>query len=242
MANWKLRRVAFLAVSLAVGLMGGAFVANARESAEISDLKAKAAGGDVAAELALGHAYDSGHGVKADADEAAKWYETAATHGNAEAENSIGSMYLRGEGVGQDGVKACEWFAKSAAQSYASGIGNLGVCYDEGFGVPKDPAKAATLYEQAANAGDLQSMMNIGVDYWRGEGVERDLAKAYMWLDLVRFYTQASGANRRIKWRSRGALDVLVKEMNAEERIRGEALVKEWDKANRDKVQVSVLY
>lgn len=216
--------------------------ATAGDSAELRDLEVKAERGDATAQLFLARAYDSGHGVKANIVEAAKWYETAAQQGNAEAQNSIGSLYLSGEGVSKDPSKACDWFAKSAAQANVRGIGNLGTCYDFGFGVAKDQAKAATLYEQAANAGDIQSMLNIGVDYWRGEGVDKDLAKAYMWLDLVRFYTQTGGANRMLKWRARGAFDALSKGITADIKAQGKTLSHEWDKANRAKVQQLTAY
>ena len=171
------RYLTFIGVVLA--LAGALNNARAANSQEVQNLKIKAAAGDANAQLFLARAYDSGHGIRANIGEAAKWYEAAAQQGNAEAQNSIGSLYLSGEGVKKDPVSACEWFKKSAAQQNTRGIGNLGTCYDFGIGVEKDQVKAAQLYEQAADGGDLQSMLNIGVDYWRGEGVERNLAKAY---------------------------------------------------------------
>jgi TPR repeat protein len=161
------------------------------------------------AQLRLAAAYGSGRGVKPDIVEAAKWYEAAANQGNAEAQNNV------------------------------RGIGNLGICYDSGIGVAKDQSRAAQQYEEAANAGDLQSMLNIGVDYWHGEGVDKDLAKAYMWFDLVRLYTQAGDANRMLKWRARGALDALSRQITPQIQHVGEALSHAWDHANRDKVQRS---
>ena len=121
----------------------GARNVSAGDSQEIRELMAKAASGDAEAQLYLGRAYDSGHGVKTDIAQAAKWYEAAAEQGNAEAQNSIGSLYLAGEGVSKDPIKACEWFTKSAAQQNIRGIGNLGTCYDFGIGTEKDQAKAA---------------------------------------------------------------------------------------------------
>jgi TPR repeat protein len=235
----QLRR-ALLVSCAAWGLAGGLAAAN--ESQNVQNLRQRAEAGDSTAQLELARAFDGGRGVKASLTEAAKWYEAAARQGNAEAQNSIGSLYLSGEGVPKDAATACAWFAKSAAQSDARGIGNLGYCYDTGTGVPQDTAKAAALYEQAANAGDLQSMLNIGIDYWKGEGVAQDHAKAYMWLNLVRFYTQTGSANRSLKWRSRGELDALSKEIAPDVRAQGESLTLEWDKANRSKVQSAAAY
>jgi len=210
------------------------------DSASIQALKAKAISGDVDAQLSLARAYDFGNGVRSNLKEAAKWYEAAALQGNASAQNSIGSLYLNGDGVSKDPIKACDWFAKSAAQENVRGIGNWGYCFDFGIGVSKDRVKGAALYEKAAGAGDLQSMLNIGVDYWKGVGVERDLAKGYMWFDLVRFYTQTGSANRMLKWRARGALDAITKEISPDIKAQGESLSREWDKANRSKVQQSL--
>lgn len=211
-------------------------------SPEIQNLRVKAMAGDARAQLLLGSAYDTGHGVKADIHEAAKWYEAAARQGDSEAQNDIGSLYLFGEGVPQDGPTACEWFSKSAAQNNNHGKGNLAVCYDQGIGMPKDLARAAVLYIESAEAGNIQSMLNIGVDYWRGYGLPADPVKGYMWLDLARFYTQTGNVNRQLKWRIRGALDQLSREMPPKDVAKGEALARSWDKANRAKVQAAPKY
>lgn len=216
--------------------------ASASESKEFHEIRAKAIAGDAAAQYALAVGYDSGRGMKADIREAAKWYEAAAQQGHSDAQNSIGSLYLSGEGVSKDPPKACEWFGKSAAQKNVSGIANLAFCYDSGLGVEKDLAKAAGLYEESANAGNIQSMLNIGVDYWRGEGVDKDLVKGYMWLDLARFYTQTGDANRRLKYRVRGALDEISKEMSQDAIAQAQALSQQWDKDNRAKVQAAPKY
>jgi len=234
-------RIAYCLSALLISIFSTS-CAEMAPSPEIQDLRVKAIAGDAAAQEALASAYDSGRGVKPDVAEAAKWYAAAAAQGNSEAQNDIGSFYLGGEGVPRDGLKACGWFAKSAAQNNIHGKGNLAFCYDEGIGVARDPAKAAALYEETADAGNIQSMLNIGVDYWRGEGLPKDLVKGYMWLDLARFYTQTGGANRRLKWNARSALDHISKEMSPEEISRGEALSRAWDKANRAKVQAAPTY
>ena len=227
---------------LAFILLGTVADAAARDSKKIEALKTAAAEGNLDSQLSLAYAYANADGVKVDMAEAAKWYAAAAKQGDAEAQNSIGSLYLLGEGVPKDSTKACEWFARSAAQHNIHGVGNLGTCYDAGFGVAKDLSKAHALYEQAAEAGDLQSMLNVGVDYWQGEGVGKDLVKAVMWLDLARFYTQTGNSNRRLKWRVRGALDELSKEITPAIKAAGEALSREWDRSNRAKVQKSPRY
>jgi TPR repeat protein len=200
---------------------------------------AKATAGDPAAQFQLAVAYDSGRGEKRNLAEAASWYEKSAQGGFAEAQNSIGSLYLSGEGVPKDEPKACEWFAKAAAQENARGLGNSAFCYDRGIGVDKDAPKAAVLYERAANKGDVQSMVHIGFDYWKGQGVDPDPIKGYMWLDLARFYTQVGReTNRRLKWKPRGYLDEMSKEMSPEAIARAKVLSRAWDENNRAKVMV----
>jgi TPR repeat protein len=219
-----------------------ASTAGASESGDFQGIQAKAIAGDAAAQYALAVAYDIGRGVKADITEAAKWYEAAAQQGNSDAQNSIGSLYLSGEGVPKNPPRACEWFGKSAAQKNMDGTANFASCYDAGVGVDKDLAKAAALYEESANAGNIQSMLNIGFDYWRGEGVDKDLVKGYVWLDLARFYTQAGDANRRLKYRVRGALDEIAKEMPPNAIAQAQALSQQWDKDNRAKIHAAPKY
>ena len=94
----------------------------------------------------------------------------------------------------------------------------------------------------SANGGNVQSMLNIGADYWRGEGVDKDLVKGYMWLDLVRFCTQSESANRRLKYRARGALDEISKEMSSDAIAQAQALSRQWDRDNRAKVRGAPKY
>lgn len=51
------------------------------------------------AEYGLGLCYASGHGVKADAGEAVKWYRKAAERGHTEATWKLGECYRHGTGV-----------------------------------------------------------------------------------------------------------------------------------------------
>jgi uncharacterized protein len=77
-------------------------------------------------------------------------------------------------------------------------------------------------------------MLNVGVCYWNGTGVAADRMEAFKWLNLARFYTQRS-ENMQLKWRVRGALDELKKQMSKAEIRAGEQLTKEWDAKHRPK-------
>ncbi len=75
----------------------------------------KAAGqGDAEAQYHLGVMYGAGVGVKADYDEALKWYRQAAEQGYAKAQYNLGMMYYFGKGVPEDKVAAYQWVVLSA--------------------------------------------------------------------------------------------------------------------------------
>lgn len=63
-------------------------------------------------------------------------------------------------------------------------------------------------------------------------GAAVDRVEAFKWLDLARFYTQRSD-NMTLKWRVRGALDELQKEMSKAEIREGKQRTREWDAAHR---------
>ena len=143
-------------------------------------------------------------------------------------------MNQYGEGVPQDNTEAVRWYQKAADQDYGEAYTNLGYMYDGGLGVTQDKQRAVKLYHNGAEKGSLNAMLNLGISYWKGEGVSKDIVQAYKWLDLARFYTQRS-PNMRLKWRVRGALDEVKKEMTKEQISRAEQLTREWDAAHRPK-------
>lgn len=81
----------------------------------LAALRARADAGDTEAQFALGKRYATGSGVKADMDEAARWYLAAAESGHAMAAYTVGFMYYRSRGFNQDLVQAYRWFAAAAA-------------------------------------------------------------------------------------------------------------------------------
>lgn len=199
----------------------------------IAELRSDAERGDMNAVVAMGLLYDSGAEVTKDQAEAARWYHIAAEKGHAEAQNSLGSMYQAGEGVPQDYSLAVRWYSLASDQGHFEAMNNLGYMYDLALGVPEDNTRAADLYNRAAEEGSIKAMLNLGVMLGQGEkGVDRDVVRAFMWLDLARFYTQMS-RDMQLKWKVRGALDELKKQMTPLQITRGEKLTKEWDAAHR---------
>lgn len=207
-------------------------VTSSASALDVNSLRTKAEQGDASAQYELAMAYDAGQGVQKDLVQAAHWCSKAADQGHAAAQNCIGSMQQFGDGVPQNEATAASWYEKSSAQGYAEAYTNLGYMYDLGKGVPQDRARAVELYLQGAEKGSLNAMLNAGVSYWKGNGVAVDRAEAFKWLDLARFYTQHSN-NMQLKWRVRGALDELQKEMGKAELRDGKQRSKEWDASHK---------
>ena len=195
-------------------------------------LRAKADQGDQASQFQLGTAYDYGRGVTRNQTEAAKWYLKAAEQGNAEAQNSLGSMFQYGEGLTQDNAEALRWYQKAADQGHGEANANFGYMYDCGLGVTEDNEKAVRLYLIGVEKGSINAMFNLGICYWDGEGTPKDVVKGYMWLDLARFHTQRS-PNMQLKWRIRGSLAEIAKEMTKDQISEARKLGQEWDITHR---------
>jgi len=68
------------------------------------------------AQVALAGLYLSGHGTRADATEAMRWYRRAGESGDAVAQLNLGDAYERGLGVPVDRVSAYFWLSLAAAQ------------------------------------------------------------------------------------------------------------------------------
>ena len=201
---------AWLALPVALTLSGCSTTGSGHVN--IEELRAKAQQGDPDAQFQLGIAQDQGVGVAKDQSEAASWYRKAAEKGHAPAQNSLGSMYQHGEGVTLDNAEAVQWYRKSADQGFVEAYTNLGYMYDFGLGVPQDKQKAFELYHQGAEKGSLNGMLDLGVSYWQGQGCPKNIVQAYWWLDQARYRTQSS-PDMQLKWRIRGALDEVAKEM-----------------------------
>ena len=216
----------------ALGLLAGCAGPAQMGGVELDQLRSKAEQGDANAQFQLGVAYDAGRGVARDHSEAAKWYRSAADQGLAVAQNSLGAMYQHGQGLPQNYDEARSWYQKAAAQGFGEAYANLGAIYDFGLGVPQDKRMAVEQYQAGAEKGSLTAMLNLGVSYWRGEGTQKDLIEAHKWLDLARFYTQRS-PDMQLKWRVRGVLDEVKKDMTREQISKAEQLAREWDAKHR---------
>jgi len=138
-------------------------------------------------------------------------YKQKAEQGDLNSQAEIGYCYQYGDGVAKDPQKALKWNLMAAKQGNAMAQHNLAVMYDEGVDISEDNVEAIKWYMEAAEQGHPSAQLNLGVMYWRGEEVEKDLRHAWNLLNQVRM----SSPEKNAKWRARGALDEIKKELNS---------------------------
>lgn len=131
----------------------------------------------------LGTLYQDGLIVRADPEEATRWYRRAAEAGDANGQNDYGQMLFSGKGVAQNRKEAARWFDKAARQGHAEARLRLAVQLLAGDGIAADPEKAVSLLQQAALTGNPKAETLLGAAYAGGTGVEQNTAKALFWLE-----------------------------------------------------------
>src|SRR5690606_31155545 len=93
--------------------------------------------GVVAAQYDLAVLYQTGHGVEADAYEAARWMRRAAEQGLLEAEYDYALMLLRGFGLNSEMPKAVDYLRSAAEKGFAGAQNRLAhVLADDSHGPP----------------------------------------------------------------------------------------------------------
>ena len=163
------------------------FVENGKNSSIYSTgLRKNAEAGIVADQVKLAGCYAEGRGVKADTQEAAKWYRAAAERGNVTAQCHLGRFYEKGSGVQKNELEAVQWYRKAAGKGDAYGEFLLGVAYECGVGVKRDYKQAVDLYQKSADRGCVYGQCFLGSCYEEGFGVEKNENMAKMWYAAAR--------------------------------------------------------
>ena len=148
-------------------------------------LRNAALAGDPAAAYEIGTRFIEGRGVPANLQEAARWYERAASKGLTPAQFRYASMLEKGQGVKKDLAAAQKLYVAAAGKGHAKAMHNLAVLYAEGFEGKPDYANAAQWFRKAAERGVPDSQFNLGVLTARGLGTEKNLAESYKWFALA---------------------------------------------------------
>ncbi len=128
-----------------------------------SNLKKAAGLGDTLGELNLGHCFQKGIGVEADATEAAQWFNAAASKGNAEAQHAFGIKLALGDGVPVNHERGIELISTAANNGYSESAFLLGNYYNEQGAPHYQPALATRWYRLAAEQNHPQAIAALRV-------------------------------------------------------------------------------
>ena len=141
--------------------------------------------------------YAEGHGVPANAEEAARWYDRAAGKGVALAQFRYAAMLEKGRGVRKDLAQARRLYLAAASKGNAKAMHNLAVLYAEGIEGKPDYATAAQWFRKASEHGVADSQYNLGVLAARGLGTPKSMSDAYKWFALAAAQGDKEAARKR---------------------------------------------
>lgn len=152
----------------------------------VSDLTAKAEGGDAVAQMELGSRHTKGEGVAKDMAKGIEWLTKAAEQGNGEAQMTLGSLYIGGKGVRKSSADAAKWFQMSAETGNPAAQLQIGRMHMAGAGVIKDDVEAYKWANLAAGQGDMaaKKVVSFLTGKMTPEQVSSGQAKSQEFLDL----------------------------------------------------------
>ncbi|HEX5211721.1 MAG TPA: hypothetical protein VFW22_08305 [Pseudolabrys sp.] len=160
-------------------------------------LRSAALGGDAAAAYAVALRFAEGRGVPANMEEAAFWYERAASKGLVPAQFRYASLLEKGLGVKKDLAQARRLYLAAAGKGNSKAMHNLAVLYAEGIDGKPDYATAVQWFRKAAQHGVADSQYNLGVLCARGLGTDQNYAEALKWFTLAAANGDGEAAKKR---------------------------------------------
>jgi len=160
-------------------------------------LRSAAIAGDAAAAYEIAVRFAEGRGVPISQEEAARWFERAASRGIAPAQFRYASQLEKGQGVKKDLVMARKLYLAAAAKGNGKAMHNLAVLYAEGVEGKPDYNNAAQWFRKAAQRGIADSQYNLGVLCARGLGTEKNVAESYQWFSLAAAQGDKESAKKR---------------------------------------------
>jgi TPR repeat protein len=138
--------------------------ARSGDATTLAVFRARARGGDTAAQVLLGRMYETGKGARRDASMAFEWYWAAAEQGDAEGQLLVGTMLLSGGGGGPcDATRALRWLRLSAEQGTRDAQLLLGLAYSGAFQSPRDPVQSDFWLRRAAEHGERSASVPLAV-------------------------------------------------------------------------------
>lgn len=137
----------------------------------------------IEAQVLLGALYRDGIGVKADYQQAVRWFNAASRLGSDLGTVHLAKMCLKGKGTKADPQLALEFLQPLVAQGCAAAQLALGEIYLAGKEVSADLPKGLELLTQAASQGYAPAQLALGLCYAHGTAGVSDLKQAQEWLD-----------------------------------------------------------
>jgi len=160
-------------------------------------LRSAAVAGDGAAAYEVAVRFVEGRGVPVNLEDAAFWFERAASKGLAPAQFRYASLLEKGQGVRKDLVQARRLYLAAASKGNGKAMHNLAVLYAEGAEGKPDYATAAQWFRKAAVRGIADSQYNLGVLCARGLGTEKSVDESYKWFALAAAQGDRESAKKR---------------------------------------------
>jgi len=160
-------------------------------------LRSAAIAGDGAAAYEVAVRFAEGRGVPADMEEAARWYERAASKGLTPAQFRYATLLEKGQGVKKDLAQARRLYLAAAAKGNSKAMHNLAVLYAEGIDGKPDYSTAVQWFRKAAQRGIADSQYNLGVLCARGLGTAMSYPEAYKWFALAAAQGDKESARKR---------------------------------------------
>ncbi|HWK97271.1 MAG TPA: hypothetical protein VNR39_17785, partial [Pseudolabrys sp.] len=160
-------------------------------------LREAAIGGDAVAAYEVAQRFAEGRGIAANPEEAARWFERAASKGLVPAQFRYASMLEKGQGVKKNLGQARKLYVAAAAAGHAKAMHNLAVLYAEGIDGRPDYGTAAQWFRKAADHGVGDSQYNLGILCARGLGTEKNFTEAYKWFALAAAQGDREAAKKR---------------------------------------------
>ena len=182
-------------------------------------LRLAAAKGDPSTQFEVAARLAEGKGLKQDFEQAAVWYQRAATQGLAPAQYRLATLYERGLGVKGDPARARVWYKRAAEQGNLKAMHNLAVISAGRESGATDYPAALQWFTEAAERGLADSQFNLGILHESGLGIEKDLAQAYKWYALAARGGDKEAARRR---------DLLMAKLEPEQLKAGEDAIASW--------------
>jgi len=175
-------RTLILALLVVSGFMPHALPAEPIKDEISNDLKETlklAQKGDATAQIQLGIAYESGHGVRKDPGQALIWYRKAADQGDGRGMLQVGYAYEAGDVVEKDVGMAERWFVQALSTDCSSMAGyNLvrlsraGLIKDKYVGIPVEGGSLTTHV-------DLEVPLEKALDDLAANPLTGETGKAY---------------------------------------------------------------